>query len=215
VYLVNAASPSSLRIAGAVLAGGAASRMGGRPKGLLERAPGQPIILHLLRVLRQAQVQRAVVVTNDFAAYQPLGCETIADLRPGLGPLAGIETALAHFADQAEAVAFLPCDLPAITAREVSHLLRAFTEAPSTVSMAVAGHDRFYRHPCCCVVSCAALPAVRRSLDRDELKIGLLWRDLAMREVYFPDARPFHNINTPAEYQAWRAQQQLTLATAR
>jgi molybdopterin-guanine dinucleotide biosynthesis protein A len=199
----SSSSSPPLRIAGAVLAGGAASRLNGRLKGLLERAPGQPILAHLLAELRRAGVGPTVVVANDPVPYRPLGCTVIPDLRPGLGPLGGIEAALAHFAPDHDAVAFLPCDLPGISATEVRRLLDAFRANPSTGVMVVAGARGFHRHPCCCVVPCGLLPAVSRSLDDSKLKIGLLWRDRGVVEVPFPDPEPFCNLNTPEDFAAW------------
>ncbi|NQT53378.1 molybdenum cofactor guanylyltransferase [bacterium] len=193
----------SLRFAGAVLAGGEASRMGGQPKGLLERVPGQPIIVHLLDVLSRAGASETIISANDAPLYAPLGVEVVPDVHPGLGPLSGIEAVLAHFVDDCEAVAFLPCDLPAISVAEVERLVNAYRAGPPTVHMVVAGPGRSCRQPCCCVVPTAALPAVRRSIEEDKLKIGLLWRELGMVEVAFRDPAPFHNINCPADYAAW------------
>lgn len=192
-----------LCIAGAILAGGAATRMGGRAKGMLERAPGQPIIRHELDELARAGVREIIVVANEPSVYRGLGCAVVPDLRPGLGPLAGVEAALTHLAPRFHAVVFLPCDMPAITATEIRVLTDAFRAEPSTIKMVVAGQRGFYRHPACCVVPCAVLPGVTRSLDESKLKMGLLWRDLGVAEIPFADPAPFHNINTPEDLRTW------------
>ena len=199
--------PMDLRIAGAVLAGGMARRLGGADKGLLERVPGQLIIEHELHELLGANIADVIVVSNRAEAYRALGRRVVPDLRPGLGPMAGIEAALDHFATRADAVLVLPCDMPAIAATEMAALLDVFRGRPAAVHMVVAGERGFYRHPCCCVVPCSVLPAVRRSLDQGKLKLGLLWRDLGAVEVHFPDPAPFHNVNTPDDLAAWADRQ--------
>lgn len=76
-----------------LLCGGRGSRLGGEDKPLL-RANGQRLVDHVIAALRP-QVGRFVISCGrDAGPYLELGHPTVADLRPGDGPLGGIASAL-------------------------------------------------------------------------------------------------------------------------
>src|SRR5881394_3509673 len=82
------------RVRGAILAGGEATRFGGRPKGL-ETIGGERILDRLARVLAAALGTPPLLVANapEAATWRP-DLRTIPDLRPGYGSLGGIYTAV-------------------------------------------------------------------------------------------------------------------------
>jgi len=86
-------------VAAAIIAGGAATRLGGLSKSSLV-VDGRSIAERLLEALR-ATFGRVLVVANDPAPWSGLGVEVTADLRPGAGPLAGVHAALAATAGHA------------------------------------------------------------------------------------------------------------------
>ena len=96
-------SPAN-RILGAVIAGGASRRFGSDKA--LAPIDGRPMLAHVADALRP-QVAALVVCGRDW----PDEC-TLPDLREGgLGPLAGLEAALAHAARQGfDAVLAVPVD---------------------------------------------------------------------------------------------------------
>ncbi|MFH1744070.1 MAG: molybdenum cofactor guanylyltransferase [bacterium] len=194
------------RILGAILAGGRSTRMNGLNKGLLERAPGTTAVEYLADEMREAGLEKSVISVNDETRYAELKIPTIPDLRPGLGPLAGVEAVLDYIIkeDRADAALFLPCDMPAITRSEIRALLDAFKERSAVVVTALIRTERDKRYPICCVVHREALPRVSTALDEERLKVGQLWTDLKARDVVFYDAKPFANINTPEEYESFR-----------
>ncbi len=191
------------RLLAAILAGGAASRYGGRPKGLLEIAPGLTIIENEIRQLRRAGLGEIVIVANDAQPYSELGLQVIPDLRSGCGPLAGIEAALSHSARRFEATLFLPCDLPGITAKEISRLCTAFANAQARIAVCTTGPCSV--QPLCTVVQNGLLPEIAAALDRGERSPRRLWHHLGALQVSFADAAPFHNVNEPADLAAWLA----------
>ncbi len=193
-------------ILGAILAGGQATRMGRRAKGLLPHDHGGSLIAHLLTELRTAGVADVLIVANDLGAYDRFGAAVVADLRPGLGPLAGMEAALAHAVDgnRAEAVLFFPCDLPAITCRQIKRLVAAFQARPAGIKMAVTGGQTPRRHVVCCIVHRDMLPEIAAALDRGQRKVSALWEKLGAEEVSFPDPKPFQNVNTIEEFELWQ-----------
>ncbi|MFI5274966.1 MAG: molybdenum cofactor guanylyltransferase, partial [Ktedonobacterales bacterium] len=80
---------------GVVLAGGQSRRMGASKAALL--IGGEPLLRHVTRRLAEALPAVLVVGTPALAALVP-SLTLLADRRPGVGPLAGIEAALAHLA---------------------------------------------------------------------------------------------------------------------
>src|ERR1700722_3429869 len=82
---------------GVILAGGQASRFGGRPKGL-EVVQGHRVIDRVAGALRDALPDpdsELLLVANDREAPRWLpGVPVVADVRPGFGSLGGLLTAL-------------------------------------------------------------------------------------------------------------------------
>ena len=79
---------------GAILAGGGATRFGGRPKGL-EQVGGARILDRLVDTFLAALGELPLLVANDpdAAAWHP-GLDVLPDVHPGAGALGGILTAV-------------------------------------------------------------------------------------------------------------------------
>jgi molybdopterin-guanine dinucleotide biosynthesis protein A len=179
--------------------------MGVEHKGLIELTPGQTIVGRLLDELATAGLSDTVIVANDRERYLKFGKVVIPDLRPGLGPLAGIEAALAYASDSAaDGVLFLPCDMPAISSEQIRPLRDAFRRRPAGVKVAVVEGRPRQSQPLCCIVHRDILSAVRAALDEGRLKVEHLWLQLGAEEVVFHDPAPFFNANTPAEVECFR-----------
>jgi molybdopterin-guanine dinucleotide biosynthesis protein A len=196
-------TPTAYRIAGAILAGGNASRMGGIAKGAM-RAGGdvslvERLVVHMLR----CGIEQIIIAANDSRPYAHIGCPIVSDKRLGAGPLAGIEAALTHFADKCDAVLCLPCDLPALSSKEMSVLLSDFAATGGPVTFAQTGDSA--RHPLCAVVRTGLLGDVSAALDRGELGVGDLWSQLGGSPVRFDDPEAFVNLNSPSDLNAWLA----------
>ena len=103
----------TLRCLGAVLAGGASSRMGA-DKAFIE-VDGAPMVVRAAEALRAAGVASTLVVGGDSARLSALGLVAVPDRYPGQGPLGGVITALGALdsLDDAgiDAVVTLPCDV--------------------------------------------------------------------------------------------------------
>jgi molybdopterin-guanine dinucleotide biosynthesis protein A len=75
-----------------ILAGGLGRRFGGnKARACID---GQPMIMQLMTQLRPI-AEEFVAVAQSAGEFEDLGFRTIADCRPGQGPLAGLEAALA------------------------------------------------------------------------------------------------------------------------
>ncbi len=178
---------------GAVLAGGGSRRMG-RPKHALRLADGTTMIEAVTRAL--AELCRQVVVAGAVET----SLKSIADLRPGAGPLGGIEALLASGLDTQYLVC--PCDLPLVTAT----LLRRLTEVSGAVATVfrVAGEPDFWPLPA--RLSATALDRVRQHLDGGRGAVHELMRTLDPEVVVVErqQAQVLANINTPSDYEALR-----------
>jgi len=189
------------KLAAAILAGGRASRFGGRAKGLLE-VGGTTILERLLGEIHGAGIDEIIVASNDRGAYDSCGVPVVPDARRGIGPLGGVETALAFYANARDGVLFLPCDLPAITSREIRALTSAFVSASARIVVAQTGG--FFWQPLCSVVHSDLKAAVTAAIDEGERKPRYLWWKLGAMPVGFEDSEPFFNINTPEDLALWR-----------
>ena len=190
------------RIAGAILAGGEASRYGGVAKGMLTLPNGQPMIDRIIGEVASAGIDPIVIMANDPAPYGGCGRRILPDRVPGQGPLGGIATALSHFGASHDAVLFMPCDLPGIGSAQVAALCDSFTRSAAPVVAARTGSDRW--HPLCAVVAVSLASEIedraRRPRDR---KVRSVWVELGVEPVDFVDAEPFFNVNTPEQMAEW------------
>jgi len=187
---------------GAVLAGGAARRYGGRPKGLLE-VGGRRILDRVVDAVAAVTGAPPLLVANapDAPSWRP-DLETTPDARPGCGSLGGIYTAVAAAPEPVLCVAW---DMPFVP----QALLRALVEGATS-----GGFDAFLPEsggrrgvePLCAVYGPACRAAIERRLDAGDLKaisfhadvrVGILSLD-RVRQFGDPDEL-FFNVNTPED----------------
>jgi molybdenum cofactor guanylyltransferase len=124
-----AEAPREVAVTGVVLAGGRASRMGGRDKAFAA-VGGEPIAVRTVRLFRTLFPQ-VVVATNRPERFQALDLETVADVYPGRGPLSGIHAAMrvARF----PYVFVAACDMPGLDADVIRFLLARMGGADAVV----------------------------------------------------------------------------------
>lgn len=193
---------------GVILAGGAATRFGGRPKGL-ESVGGARIIDRVARALRQVTDDLLLVANAPDAADWLPGVRTVPDLRAGDGALGGVHTALATAETDILLVAW---DMPFVSPALLG-LLRAEGEAAGADAM-LPESDASRRgvEPLCAWYASRCLPAVRTALEAgdrrviaflDQVQAGRLPR---ARVATFGDPdRLFRNVNTAEELAAAEA----------
>ena len=187
-----------MNIAGAILAGGKARRFQGKPKGLLRLPGGSTIIARLLAEFDKAKITPVVICADDEQAYAHLGAPVVPDASPGHGPLAGIESGLRWHESTADAVLFMPCDLPLITASEISRLAAESRRSGARILLAETG--AFSWHPLCSVVHVALLDEVVAAIAGGRLSVHALWRELGAATLHFAEAKRFTNVNSPEEF---------------
>ena len=189
-------------IAGAVLAGGASTRMG-QPKQSVALDGERAMIEFVIDAL--AAVCRRVVIVGKAGSAHARGGEVIDDLRPGLGPMGGIESLLAS--GIASQYLVCPCDVPFITSESLGLLLADTKQLATVFRREGAGEV----DPLPARISAGALPVVSRLLDRGRRSVYELMRELGASEITMPRSREpeLLNVNTPADFAA--AQQRLAL----
>ncbi|MFA6426447.1 MAG: molybdenum cofactor guanylyltransferase [Phycisphaerae bacterium] len=193
---------TNYKIAGAILAGGNARRLGGIAKGTIKVGEGLSIIDRLVEELTKAGIDDIVIVANDLTPYRHCDVKVISDIRPGIGPIGGIESGLIHFAGQSDAVMFVPCDLPNIAANDLLVLKEAFVKSEAPVVFAET--SGFFLHPLCAVVCNELREEISAAIDSGRRKIRDVWRQVKAITVRFPDETAFFNINTLTDMDKWR-----------
>jgi molybdopterin-guanine dinucleotide biosynthesis protein A len=115
---VTETTPSLL---GAILAGGESSRFGSLKA--LSPLGGRPMAAWGVRALR-SHFERVVVISNTPETGVTLELPSRGDLQPGMGPLGGLETALAWAEEEGLDGAFLlGCDLPLVDDHVLARIL--------------------------------------------------------------------------------------------
>jgi len=185
---------------GAVLAGGAARRYGGNPKGLLT-VGGRRILDRVVDAVQAVTGTPPLLIANasDAAAWRP-DLKTLADARPGLGTLGGIYTAVTAAPGPVLCVAW---DMPFVP----EALLRVLSDR-----MATGGYDavlpessgRRGLEPLCAIYGPACAPAIARRLDQGDLMAISFHADVRIGIVPLAEVRRFgdpdelfFNVNTP------------------
>ncbi len=97
-------------IAGAILAGGKNTRMGGRNKAFLQ-INDTPVIHRTINIFKKI-FKEIFIVTNSPDDYKLFrhDCNIITDIIKDVGPLGGIHSALSS--SSKEAIFFVACDMP-------------------------------------------------------------------------------------------------------
>jgi molybdopterin-guanine dinucleotide biosynthesis protein A len=175
----------------AILAGGQATRFGGRDKSTL---------LVDGRTIRDRQIAALTPLTDDLQIV-------VSDIVPGCGPLGGLHAALT--AARHDALFLVACDMPYVSTALVEYLFSLAGGADAVVPRSERGY-----HPLCAVYTRACLEPVAARLADRRLKMRELLDSVRTRAVPLEEIRQFGdpdrllaNVNTPADYAGLEALQ--------
>jgi molybdopterin-guanine dinucleotide biosynthesis protein A len=183
---------------GIILAGGRSSRMG-QPKALLP-FDGEPLILHIVRLLQQ-QFDELLVVAAPGQDVPQMPVRLVRDEVAYQGPVGGIYYGLKAAGDD---VCFVTsCDSAFLNPALIAHLVSAIASYDVVVPH---WNGRF--QPLHAVYRRSVLPILDRQLAMGELRPVSLFDRVRTRRVeedeirqYDPDGLSFFNMNTPEDYQ--------------
>ena len=196
----------------AILAGGRATRFGGRDKSALV-IEGRTIFDRQMSELSQIAGEILFVRAED---PRP-GVRMVADLMPGCGPLGGLHAAL--MAARGDVVVVVACDMPYVSAPFLAHLASLAGEPDASVRagepdsfVAVVPQTERGYHPLCAAYTRAAIEPIERRLAAGRLTMTDLLTDLRLRVVAPDEIARFGdphqllaNVNTPAEHRSLEA----------
>ena len=194
-----------MKIAGVILAGGMARRMGGGDKALLE-VGGKTLLARVIARLAP-QVEGMVLNANgDPARFAEFGLPVVSDTVEGFaGPLAGILAGMrwaaargfTHVASAAGDTPFFPADL-------VARLKAAAGESGQPIAMAATNDPErgLSEHPTFALWPVALADDLEQALTVGNMRKIIVWssRHGCARAVFDEGADyPFFNINTPED----------------
>ena len=210
-------TPTSARpsAAAAILAGGRGTRLGGADKGALAIG-GRTILDRQLDVLSALVDRIAVVGGPPPTAGRAARLPHVPDRHAGLGPLAGLQAALHHYAGASDAdpdspavevLLIVACDLPFLSPPFLGLLLdRALTDAAEVDVVVPRTEDRL--HPLCAAYNRRVRAAVDARVASRALAMQALFDDLRVAVVgpdvvaaFDPGGVLLWNVNTPDEYE--------------
>ena len=191
--------PDIMQIAGLILAGGRATRMGGRNKAEIDLA-GQTLLARAAARARP-QVGRLLLNANrDHALFARYGLPILADtIGDHWGPLAGILAGLDYLRDTWPQIGWLasfPTDSPFFP----TDLVAKLAEAVSGREMAMATSRGGQPEPVFSLWPVSMADELRRALGNGVRKVEDFARQHRLATVDFP-AEAFFNVNSPQDLQ--------------
>jgi molybdopterin-guanine dinucleotide biosynthesis protein A len=192
-----------VRVTGVIQAGGKSTRMGGRPKALLELG-GRRIIERVLDAVAPV-VDDVLVVTNTPDLYAFLRVPMVPDAWPEHGSLGGIFTGLTAAAG--DAAFTVACDMPFLHPEVARLVVRRAGEGDVVIPRVGEQFETMHA-----VYAKACLPAIEARLRAGRLKIVGFFEDVRVVEIAAEEVArhrapevAFMNVNTPEELERARA----------
>jgi molybdenum cofactor cytidylyltransferase len=203
----NSGLYARMTVGAVLLAAGAGSRLGGRPKALLELG-GVPLILRQLIALSGAGVDEVVVVLGHHAdaveaAVRAFPITLVHNPAPDDGQASSVRTGLRALSPRIDAVIVALADQPLIDAQDMVALIGAYKKRPESTAMVV---PRIAGEPGNPVIFDAALREAW--LDGSANLACRQWRDTHPERVHWLDTdnrRYKVDIDTPEDLQRFEA----------
>jgi molybdopterin-guanine dinucleotide biosynthesis protein A len=193
-------------VAAAIISGGRGRRMAGTASSIDKGAllVGGRSILDRQRDVLAPLFSRVLLISNTARQAAHPGLTVIKDRGPpGLGPLAGLDAALAALLPEEEAVVCVGGDMP-LLAPALIELLRDTDPQASAVVPRVQGQAQplLARYARVCAPAIAAALAARALKTTDVLAaIAVHWLDEASLRAVDAQLSSFENANTPQDLQ--------------
>jgi CTP:molybdopterin cytidylyltransferase MocA len=192
---------SRMLVGAVVLAAGSGSRMGNRPKSLLQLG-GVPLIRRLLIALSGGGVDEVVVVLGHHASLiepvvQDFPVTVVRNLHPEDGQVSSQRMGLAALGEKLDAALVALADQPLIHAQDITDLIAAYKKRPAGASVVVPQVQGKRGNPV--IFS----NDVRQAILQDSLNVGCRqWQDQHPSAVhrYLTDNRRYRvDLDTPED----------------
>lgn len=190
------------QIAGVILAGGQATRMGGQDKGMM-RLGGVPLIERVIARLSPQCATLAISANGDLSRFADFGYPVFADgSTESQGPLAGVLAGLDWAARTGfEAIVTVATDTPFFPTDLVDRLQAS--SVPEGFGMAVTeAEERRFWHPTFALWPVALRDDLRVALRHNQRRMRQFAESKGVVPVVFeksPSFDPFFNINTETD----------------
>jgi len=191
-----------VKVTGVVQAGGKSTRMGGRPKALIQLG-GRSIVERVVAALTPV-VDDVLVVTNTPELYAFLGLPMVADVYPDHGSLGGIYSGLSAAGEIAFTVA---CDMPFLHPEVVRLVVARAGEGDVVIPRVGEQYETMHA-----AYGKACLPHIEERLRAGRLRIVGFFDRVRVVEIgeaeiarFRDPAVAFMNVNTPDELERARA----------
>jgi molybdenum cofactor guanylyltransferase len=154
---------------GAILFGGKSSRMG-KPKHEVRLSDGTTFLQRVQAAIRPLCSQIVLLGDHEFTASDEF--IIVKDLRPGLGPMAGLESLLKSNLDSRYLI--VACDMPLLTPEICGMLIHDSASVSIFESTEIGKYLPFPG-----IYRAELAPLVSRSLDEDRRSLQQLFRSLS------------------------------------
>jgi molybdopterin-guanine dinucleotide biosynthesis protein A len=183
-----------MSVAGYVLAGGNSTRMGADKALLLFE--GATLVQRIACCVEKVTGNATLV--GDPQKYRTLGFPVIPDVRPGLGPLGGMEAALLHSASEWNLI--VACDMASVDSEFLQTLASEARELPLEKDCLVPVGPDGRPQPLTALYRRRCLPVFSEALDRNRTKVTDAVNSLHAVFRQTADAKSFQNVNTPQDW---------------
>jgi molybdenum cofactor cytidylyltransferase len=200
------ATQPSFSVAAVLLAAGAGSRMGNKPKSLLE-LDGVPLIRRQIIALQGAGVTELVVVLGHHAKQiapllQDMAVTWVINPNPEASPVSSQRLGLQSLSGQTNAVLMALADQPLMDAQDMQQLLEAFLQRPEGANLLFPRVQGQPGNPVVFTVQ------VRSDILACPAQVGCKqWRQLHATQVHALDCDNLHfvqDLDTPEDIQKLR-----------
>jgi molybdopterin-guanine dinucleotide biosynthesis protein A len=178
---------------GIILSGGKSSRMGANKAFL--HVGGERLIDRTVRIFKEI-FPEVILVTNSPLDYLDQDCTIATDIIKGMGPLGGIYTGLFHASH--ERIFMAACDMPFLNRVFIEYMMDHCADFDIVVPELPDGLQ-----PLHAIYSRRCLPAIKRLIDKDQLKITGFYKGLKKLTIpedvtkrFDPKGMMFINVNT-------------------
>ncbi|MEO5511095.1 MAG: molybdenum cofactor guanylyltransferase [Longimicrobiales bacterium] len=196
-------SPPSHDVIGFIIAGGQSTRYGS-PKALADVA-GERVVDRVERALR-AVTSEVLLIANDAALAEAIGIEARRDRVPGLGPIGGLDAALAWAAELgAQGIVVAGCDMPFLPPSLFASILDVARATDADAVLPESDGPRGVE-PLAAYYSVSCVPAIEAAISREDQRLIAFHRDVRVERLPLEDVRrhgdPAHifmNLNTTSD----------------